>query len=208
MQNLERGKVLRPADLLPQKPGHTISKAIARDFVLFSLAADTDISPETFVEDKSFLVYEGEAVIDGKRVGAGDIVVAERGHPLGIHTETGAYFLEGSWEGEKDMKLEKGVVLHLKDQIDYVEGGIANVDIAKREGTKFALLAFDEGQGLSPHTAPGDALIMALEGRAHVTMGDKEADLEAGDQFVFEKGKLHSVQALGRFKMAILLVIE
>lgn len=106
------------------------------------------------------------------------------------------------------MNLEKGKALQLKDQIEYVEGGIANVDLAKREGVKFALLAFDEGQGLSPHTAPGDALIMALEGRAVLTMGDEATEVEAGQQFVFQKGVLHSVQALTKFKMAILLVME
>ena len=47
------------------------------------------------------------------------------------------------------MKLEKGVVLSLKDQVEIIEGGIANMDIAKREN-EVALLAFDKGQGRHP----------------------------------------------------------
>lgn len=208
MQNLEKGRLMKAEDLIPMKAGHTISKAVSSQFVLFSLAADTDISPETFIEDKSFYVFKGDACITGQKLSTGDMITVQRGTPLGIHTEGGAYLLEGTWEGEKDMNLEKGKVLKLKDQIEYVDGAISNVDLAKREGVKFALLAFDEGQGLTPHTAPGDALIIALEGKARVTMGDVEAVLEEGNQFVFEKGKLHSVQALTKFKMGILLVIE
>ena len=96
---------------------------------------------------------------------------------------------------------------HSKDQIDIIEGGIANLDIAKREGMKFALLSFDKGQGLTPHSAPGDALVIALEGSARLTMGEVVAEVEAGDQFVFERNIPHGVEALTPFKMALLMVV-
>ncbi|MGI6157185.1 MAG: cupin domain-containing protein [Saccharofermentanales bacterium] len=206
--NMDKGRILKASDLLPMKAGHTISKGLSETFVVFSMAPDTDISPEIHYEDKCYYVFGGDATVAGLALTTGDLAVIEKNTPLGVHTEDGAYLLEGTWKDGHDMKLEKGKILHLKDQIDYVDGAIANVDIAKNKNLKFALLAFDEGQGLTPHTAPGDALIVALEGRAKVTMGDIEATMEAGDQFVFEKGKSHSVSAISRFKMAILLVID
>ena len=55
---------------------------------------------------------------------------------------------------------------------------------------KFVLMAFDEGTGLTPHRAPGNAM------------------LTAGQSFRFDKNGLHSVTAQGRFKMSLLLVLE
>ena len=153
MERIEKGKVLKAEDLLPMKAGHTISKAIDDHFVLFSLAEDTDISPETYLEDKSYFVFKGEADVVGQHLKQGDFIVIKSETLLGIETTGGAYILEGTWKGDEDMKLEKGVVLSLKDQVEIVEGGIANMDIAKREGMKFALLAFDKS-GLTPHSAP------------------------------------------------------
>lgn len=209
MERIAKGQVLKMADILPMKAGHTISKAIADQWVFFSLAAGTDVSAETFYEDKMFICFEGEALVAGERLTAGDVLMVPAGTALGIQTpeEQGAYLLEGTWEGVQNMNLDYGKILQLKDQIDYVDGSISNVDLAHNAGMKFALLAFDKGQGLTPHTAPGDALIMALEGKARVTMGDVTAELNEGDQFVFQKGVPHSVQALERFKMAILLVL-
>lgn len=204
-----KGQRLTPEDLIPIRSGYTISKALAPSFVLFSLSEGTDISAETYLEDKSYLVLKGEALILEHSLKAGDILTVPRNTLLGIDTtEAGVVLLEGTWEGEDEMKLEKGKVLQLKDQIDYLEGGITNLDIAKRQGMKFGLLAFDKGQGLTPHSAPGDALIIALEGEAEVTMGGVPSVLRAGDQFVFEKNIPHSVHALTQFKMAILMVVE
>lgn len=208
MKGIKKGVALKPSDLVPMKAGHTISKMLAKNFILFSLAANTDISAESYLEDKSYMVIDGTCDVAGIRLGKGEIAVIERGTLLGLESAEGAYLLEGTWEGENEMKLEKGKPISLKDQIEYVEGGIANVDIAKRPGMKFGLLAFDEGQGLTPHSAPGDALVIALEGRAHLTMGDIAVDVEAGDQIVFEKNIPHSVTALTPFKMALLMVVE
>ncbi len=205
---LRKGTVLQAEDLIPVKAGHTISKGLAAELVLFSLAADTDISAETYFEDKSYYVFKGSADICEYTVHEGEIILLEKGQPVGLNTKEGAILLEGTWRGEHNMKLEKGKVLNLKDQIDYIEGAIANVDLAKRDGMKFGLLAFDEGERLTPHSAPGDALIMALEGKAELTMGDVTVVLEAGEQFVFEKNIPHSVTPIGRFKMAILMVVE
>ena len=133
---------MKAEDLLPMKAGHTISKAIDDHFVLFS-PEDTDISPETYLEDKSYFVFKGEADVVGQHLKQGDFIV--KNETLWGLKQLAGYILEGTWKGD-DMKLEKGVVLSLKDQVEIVEGGIANMDIAKREGMKFALLAFDKGQ--------------------------------------------------------------
>ena len=99
-------------------------------------------------------------------------------------------------------------VLNLKELISYEEGSIANVDIVHNDTMKFVLMAFDEGTGLTPHRAPGNAILTALEGTAVSGYEGTDYTLNAGESFRFEKNGLHSVTAKGRFKMSLLLVLE
>ncbi len=104
--------------------------------------------------------------------------------------------------------VKAGEVMKLKDLIPYEEGSIANLDIASNSSMKFVLMSFDEGTGLQPHRAPGNAIIFALEGKAVIGYEGKDYPIEAGENFRFEKNGLHSVTADGKFKMALLLVLE
>ena len=99
-------------------------------------------------------------------------------------------------------------VLNLKELISYEEGSIANLDIVHNDTMKFVLMAFDEGTGLTPHRAPGNAIVFALEGKATIGYEGIDYEISAGECFRFEKNGLHSVTANGRFKMALLLVLE
>ena len=92
--------------------------------------------------------------------------------------------------------IKAGEVFRLKDLLPYGEGKIVNMDVAHNEKMKFVLMAFDEGTGLSEE---GDAIIN-YEGTDHT--------IHAGEQFHFAKGGRHSVKALGKFKMALLLTLE
>ena len=62
--------------------------------------------------------------------------------------------------------------------------------------------------GLTPHRAPGNAIVFALEGKATIGYEGKDYTLSAGENFRFDKNGLHSVTAQGKFKMALLLVLE
>ena len=104
--------------------------------------------------------------------------------------------------------LKPGEVASLKDLISYEEGSIANLDVAHNDKMKFVLMAFDEGTGLSPHRAPGDAIVTALEGKAVIGYEGKDYHVEAGQSFRLAKNGLHSVTADGKFKMSLLLVLE
>lgn len=107
-----------------------------------------------------------------------------------------------------NQNVKAGEVMKLKELISYEKGSIVNLDIASNEKMKFILMAFDEGTGLEPHRAPGTALVTALEGNAIVEYEGKEYRLCAGESFRFEKNGLHSVKADGRYKMALLMVLE
>ena len=104
--------------------------------------------------------------------------------------------------------VKAGEVMKLKDLISYEEGRISNLDVASTDTMKFVLMAFDKGTGLTPHRAPGNAIIFALDGKATINYEGRDHVISAGENFRFEKDGLHSVTADEQFKMALLLVIE
>ena len=68
------------------------------------------------------------------------------------------------------------------------------------------LFAFDAGQGLSEHTAPFDALVQVLEGRASVVLGGKAHAMKAGDVLLMPADVPHAVMAVERFKMLLTMI--
>jgi len=90
--------------------------------------------------------------------------------------------------------------------VAYQEGSVVSRTIInKREGT-VTIFAFDEGEGLSEHTAPYDALLHILEGRAEITISGKTSSVEQGEAIILPAGKPHVVRALSRFKMLLTMV--
>ena len=104
--------------------------------------------------------------------------------------------------------VKVGEVFKLSETIPYQEGKIVNMDVISNEKMKFVLMAFDEGTGLSPHSAPGEALIFALDGEAVIGYEGKEHHITAGENFSFAKGGMHFVKATKKFKMALLLTLK
>lgn len=99
-----------------------------------------------------------------------------------------------------------GDVATLKELIDYEEKTVAKKEIASNESVRLILMAFDDDEALSPHRAPADALLTVLEGEAAVDYEGDEHKLKAGEMICFDKGGLHSVKAMGKMKMALLLM--
>lgn len=104
--------------------------------------------------------------------------------------------------------IKAGHPTALKDLISYEEGSIANLDVVHADNMKFVLMAFDEGTGLTPHRAPGNAILTALEGKAIIGYEGRDYELNAGESFRFDKNGLHNVTPQGKFKMSLLLVLE
>lgn len=182
---------------------------------IFSLGKGTDISPETYPKLQLYLVHEGSGFFNLYQekklpVKKGDMLVVEGGTLCGTSTEKGLIYTEiiPGKDVKMNQVIEAGEVFKLAEKLPYKEGSIVNMDVASNDSMKFVLMAFDEGTGLSPHSAPGDAIIFALEGQAIIGYEGKDHAIKAGEQFRFAKGGLHSVKAEGKFKMALLLVLK
>lgn len=180
----------------------------------FSLAEGTDISPESYPQDALYLGLGGEAVAllgdNAKpRLREGDVLLVPAESPVGFEAAQNAVYVEVRSPEALTLGpgLEAGQAYCLKELAPYQTGQIVNRDIAKSASLKLMVMAFDPGCGLSPHRAPGQAIVFALDGEATIGYEGQEFRLRAGEQFSFAQGGLHSVTADGRFTMALMLAL-
>lgn len=96
--------------------------------------------------------------------------------------------------------------LPLLGLVNYQEGSVVSRVVLKREKGNVTIFAFDEGQGLSEHTSPFDALVQAIEGDAEVTVAGKPIGLKAGDVVLLPAEKPHAVRATTPFKMVLTMI--
>ena len=130
--------------------------------------------------------------------------------PVGFRTKSSAIYTEIEIRRSDTMNeaVHPGEVFALRDLLPYQDGRIVNIDVAHNDKMKFVIMAFDEGQELSEHSAPGEALIFALDGKGIIGYEGKEHAIQAGECFHFAKNGRHWVKADGKFKMALLLALE
>ena len=95
---------------------------------------------------------------------------------------------------------------NLKELVDYQDGSVVSKEIIKKEKGSVTLFAFDKGQGLSEHTAPFDALVYVFDGKAEITIAGKPVLAQAGEMVIMPADKPHSLKAVERFKMLLVMV--
>jgi len=95
---------------------------------------------------------------------------------------------------------------HLLDLVDYQEGRVVSRTLAQNSVMSLTLFAFDAGEGLSTHSAAGDAFVQILDGEAQITIDSKENLVKAGQVMVMPANVPHSVHATKRFKMLLVVV--
>ena len=61
-------------------------------------------------------------------------------------------------------------VFELSAMINYQEGSVVSRTLIKKPTGTVTLFAFDQGQSLSEHTAPFDAMVCVLDGEGEVTL--------------------------------------
>lgn len=100
----------------------------------------------------------------------------------------------------------KSKTMRLADLVDYQPGAVVSREIVKGKAGTVSVFAFDEGEGLSEHTAPFDALVQVLDGEVDVVISGTTARLVAGESIIMPANQPHSLAALKRFKMLLTLV--
>jgi quercetin dioxygenase-like cupin family protein len=103
------------------------------------------------------------------------------------------------------MMMDPGA-FNLTDLIAYQDGAIVSRQLAKAAGGSVTVFAFDEGEGLSEHTTPHDALLQVLDGVALIEIAGSTHQVGEGQIIHLPGGVPHAVQAEQRFKMLLVMV--
>jgi quercetin dioxygenase-like cupin family protein len=90
--------------------------------------------------------------------------------------------------------------------VDYASGSVVSRTIVKKPTGTITLFAFDRGEGLSEHSAPFDAVVQLLDGKAEITIGGSPHLVEAGLSIILPANIPHSLHAVERFKMMLTMI--
>ncbi len=100
----------------------------------------------------------------------------------------------------------KGVAIAMNEAVGYADGAIISKTLLDKPTGTLTLFSFDVGQGLSEHTAPYDATVQILEGRAAITLDGKTQEVKAGELVIMPANIPHSLKAEERFKMLLIMI--
>jgi len=108
------------------------------------------------------------------------------------------------------MSDKKGIpmadVQTLTGLIAYQDSAVVSKTLLDKGIGTITLFAFDEGQGLSEHTAPFDAYVQVVDGEGEITISGTKFTLQAGQMILMPANEPHSVKAVKKFKMLLVMI--
>jgi quercetin dioxygenase-like cupin family protein len=99
-----------------------------------------------------------------------------------------------------------GKVAGMAGLVDYQAGSVVSRTIIDKSTGTLTLFAFGEGQGLSEHTVPFDALVYILDGEAEVTISGQPLRVKQGEMVIMPANEPHALRAVRRFKMLLVMI--
>jgi quercetin dioxygenase-like cupin family protein len=92
--------------------------------------------------------------------------------------------------------------------IAYQDGAIVSRTLLSKPAGTVTLFAFDQGQGLSEHTTPYDALAFAVDGELEISIDADPHRVAQGQVLLMPANRPHAVQARRRGKMLLIMIRE
>ena len=111
-----------------------------------------------------------------------------------------------SQQAQSKREMPIAEVVPLVDLVTYQEGAVVSRTLVNRATGTVTLFAFDEGQGLSEHTAPFDAVAHLLEGEAEIAVSGNPLRTTAGETILMPANQPHFLKVLSRFKMLLTMI--
>ena len=94
----------------------------------------------------------------------------------------------------------------LADMVDYQDGSVVSKTVIKKKTGTVTLFAFDQGQGLSEHTAPFDAMVQVLDGEVEIKISGRPFHLRQGEMIIMPANEPHALNAVKKFKMMLIMI--
>ena len=96
--------------------------------------------------------------------------------------------------------------IELENSIQYSNNAIVSKTIIEKKTGSITLFAFDEGQNLSEHQAPYDALVQIIDGEAEIYINKKINNLQKSQMIIMPANIPHEVKANKKFKMILTMI--
>ena len=103
-------------------------------------------------------------------------------------------------------EFEKAKTFAYDESIAYADSAVVSKHILKKETGNISIFAFDKGEGLSEHTAPFDAVVSVVDGKAEVLIDGVSHLVEAGSNIIMPANIPHALKAVERFKMVLTMI--
>ncbi|MBI4744508.1 MAG: cupin domain-containing protein [Actinobacteria bacterium] len=100
----------------------------------------------------------------------------------------------------------KSQIIKITDLADYQDGSVISRTLINKKTGTVTFFAFDEGQGLSEHTTPFDAMVYVVDGEAEIIISGKSFNLKEGEMIIMPANQPHSLKAVKRFKMILTMI--
>lgn len=103
-------------------------------------------------------------------------------------------------------ETKKAEILNIADLAKYQENAVVSNQVLRADNGNVTLFAFDEGQELSEHSTPFDALVQILDGEAEIIISGKSFAMSAGQSIILPADEPHAVKATAQFKMLLTMI--
>lgn len=107
---------------------------------------------------------------------------------------------------DRESVLPVSTPVNLVDFVDYAGGSVVSKTLVDKKIGTVTLFSFDQGQGLSEHTAPFDAIVQVIDGEAVVMIDGNPHMVKAGEMILMPANHPHSLRAEKRFKMLLTMI--
>lgn len=95
---------------------------------------------------------------------------------------------------------------NINEQINIQDGSVVSKEIINKPTGTITLFAFDQGQGLSEHTASYDALVVITQGEAKIIVSGVRHQVKAGEMLLMPANATHALKAVKPFKMMLIMI--
>jgi quercetin dioxygenase-like cupin family protein len=104
---------------------------------------------------------------------------------------------------QKTPGIAPGRVLDLARMVVLQPGAIVSKTLMNSPSGSLTLFAFDQGQQLSAHTAPFDAMVHIIEGTAEIVIDGTSTHVQQGEVILMPANVSHALNAEFAFKMLL-----
>nr|WP_319488813.1 cupin domain-containing protein [uncultured Caproiciproducens sp.] len=102
--------------------------------------------------------------------------------------------------------IDFSTALTLADLVAYQQGQVVSKTLAQNPAVSLTVFAFDQAEEISSHESSGDAMMIALDGEAEITIGSEKHIVKAGQTIIMPANIPHAVYASQQFKMFLIVV--